>query len=330
MEIKNFDKPFEEVLNFKVDDTFKGKRLDQFLQTVYPEYSRSYYQKIIKDGYTFINDNLVKKPSKKLKGSENITLFIPPVPELKVEPENIPLKIFFEDNDIAVIYKPPHLVVHPSPGHERGTLVNALLYHFKQLSEFGGKFRAGIVHRLDKDTAGLMVVAKSEFAHKELQKQFQNRKVDKRYKAIIVGIPKKEYGIINLPIGRSVKDRKKMGIDTAKPREAITEYWLEKSWKKHNLSLVDIKLHTGRTHQIRVHFSAIGHPLLNDKTYGFKKSLLGSKLAKSLSEKLDYHALVAYRLAFRHPRTNEKIDISLDKLPEPLEDIIQSLDKDRD
>ncbi|RUM60180.1 MAG: RluA family pseudouridine synthase [Persephonella sp.] len=330
MEIKNFDKPFEEVLNFKVDDTFKGKRLDQFLHTVYPEYSRSYYQKIIKDGYTFINSCLVKKPSKKLKGDENITLFIPPVPELKVKPENIPLKIFFEDKDIAVIYKPPHLVVHPSPGHERGTLVNALLYHFKQLSEFGGKFRAGIVHRLDKDTAGLMVVAKTDFAHKELQKQFQNREVDKRYKAILIGIPKKEYGIIDLPIGRSVKDRKKMGVDTTKPREAITEYWLEKSWEKHNLSLVDIKLHTGRTHQIRVHFSAIGHPLLNDKTYGFKKSLLGSKLAKSLSEKLDYHALVAYRLAFRHPRTNEKIDISLDKLPEPLEDIIQALDKYRD
>ena len=319
---------FEDILNFVVDEEFKGKRVDQFLQSVYPEYSRNYYQKLIKDGYLFLNDKILTKPSKKLKVGDKITLLIPPPVEIELEAENIPLKIFYEDEDLAVVYKPPHMVAHPSPGHERGTLVNALLYHFKNLSEFGGKFRAGIVHRLDKETAGLMVIAKTEFAHKELQKQFQNRKVYKKYKAIIVGIPKKEHSIIDIPIGRSLTDRKKMGINTGKPREAITEYWLEKKWEKSNLSLVDIKLHTGRTHQIRVHFSALGHPLLNDRVYGFKKSLLKNKLAQELSDILDYHALVSYRLAFKHPRTGKKIDISLDKLPEPLNQIVERLDKE--
>ena len=320
-------KDYEDILNFVVDDEFNGKRVDQFLQSVYPEYSRNYYQKLIKEGYLLLNDKVINKPSKKLKIGDSITLLIPPPPEIKLEPENIPLKIFYEDEDIAVIYKPPHMVVHPSPGHERGTLVNALLYHFKNLSEFGGRFRAGIVHRLDKDTVGLMVIAKTEFAHKELQKQFQNRNIEKKYKAIIVGIPEKEHDIINLPIGRSVNDRKKMGINTNKPREAITEYWLEKRWEKSNLSLVDIKLHTGRTHQIRVHFSALGHPLLNDKVYGFKKSMLKTKLAQQLSDKLDYHGLVAYRLSFKHPRKDKLIDISLEKLPEPLNEIVETLDK---
>jgi 23S rRNA pseudouridine1911/1915/1917 synthase len=320
------EKKVEEILTFKVDKEFEGKRLDQFLATIYPEYSRSYYQQLIKDGFVSIDGKEVRKPSIKLKGNKTIQINIPPPPELKVEPENIPLNIYYEDEDLAVVYKPPHMVVHPSVGHEKGTLVNALLYHFKNLSEYGGKFRAGIVHRLDKDTAGLMVIAKTEFAHKELQKQFQNREVNKKYKAIITGIPKKEHDLIDLPIGRSIYDRKKMGINTTNPRDALTEYWLEKKWEKHNLSLVDIKLHTGRTHQIRVHFSAIGHPLLNDRVYGFKISKLKTDLAKELSKKLDYHALVAYRLAFKHPRTQKIIDISLKNLPEPLEEIIEKLD----
>jgi len=323
------EKSFEEVLNFKVEKDFSNKRLDQFLALVYPEYSRSYYQQLIKDGNVLIDDKKVKKPSTKLKENQNILVFIPPPPDIEIKAENIPLDIYYEDEDIAVVYKPPHMVVHMSVGHESGTLVNALLYHFKNLSEFGGKYRAGIVHRLDKETAGLMVIAKTEFAHKELQKQFQNREVNKKYKAIITGIPKNKYGLIDLPIGRSVYDRKKMGINSNNPKDAITEYWLEKAWEEHNLSLVDIKLHTGRTHQIRVHFSAIGHPLLNDKVYNFKVSKLKTPLAKELSKQLDFHALVSYRLAFKHPRTKKLIDISLKKLPEPIEKIIETLDKNK-
>ncbi|RUM48293.1 MAG: RluA family pseudouridine synthase [Hydrogenothermus sp.] len=318
-----------EILEFEVDKEFEGKRLDQFLASVYPEYSRSYYQKLIKEGNVLEKEKNLKKPSFKVKSGQKITLIIPPPKPLEVIPENIPLKVFYEDEDLAVIYKPPHMVVHPSPGHTSGTLVNALLYHFKNVSQFQGKERAGIVHRLDKETAGLMVVAKSEFAHKELQKLFQERKVNKKYKAIVVGLVKKEHGFIDFPIGRSIYNRQKMGTVSTNARDALTEYWVEKRWEKHNLTLVDIKLHTGRTHQIRVHFSELGHPLLNDKVYGFKKSQLESEVAKELSDKLDYHALVAYRLAFNHPRTGEKIDISLENLPEPLEEIIKILNKEK-
>lgn len=317
----------EEVLTFKVEKEYKNKRIDQFLSMVYPEFSRAYYQKLIKEGNVLEKGKPIKKPSFKVKEGQEITIIIPPPPSLDIEPENIPLDIYYEDEDLAVVYKPPHMVVHPSVGHTSGTLVNALLYHFKNVSEYQGRERAGIIHRLDKETAGLLIVAKSEFAHKELQKQFQERLVDKRYKAIVSGIVKKDHDFIDLPIGRSIYNRQKMGIEAVNPRDALTEYWVEKRWEKHNLSLVDIKLHTGRTHQIRVHFSAIGQPLLNDKVYGFKKSSLKSEEAKKSSDILDYHALVAYKIAFTHPRTNKKIEISLKELPKPIPEIIELLNK---
>jgi len=306
----------KEELTFKTEE--KGIRLDQFLAKAYPEFSRSYYQKLIKDGLVYVDEKQTKKPSTKLKENQSVRLIIPPPQNLEVKPENIPLDIHYEDQDIAVIYKPPGMVVHPSPGHTSGTLVNALLYHFENVSQYGGRERAGIVHRLDKDTAGLMVVAKSEYAHKELQKQFQERKVDKRYKAVVVGIVKKDHGLIDLPIGRSIYNRQKMGTVSTNLREALTEYWTEKRWEEHNLSLVDIKLHTGRTHQIRVHFSQIGHPLLNDRVYGFKKSALRSEISIKFSDEMNYHGLVAYSLSFTHPRTGKKLSIALQKLPEPI------------
>ncbi|WP_457624231.1 RluA family pseudouridine synthase [Persephonella sp.] len=313
-----------ERLTFRFEEE-KGKRLDQFLAGAYPEFSRSYYQKLIKDGLVQVDGKTVKKPSLKLKEGNQVSLTIPPPEKIDVQPENIPLDIKYEDEDIAVIYKPPGMVVHPSPGHTSGTLVNALLYHFENVSQYGGRERAGIVHRLDKDTAGLMVVAKSEFAHKELQKQFQDRTVDKRYMAIVSGIVKKDHGLIDLPIGRSIYNRQKMGTTATNLRDALTEYWVKKRWDEHNLTLVDIKLHTGRTHQIRVHFSEIGHPLLNDRTYGFKKSSLKSEIAREFSQKLGYHALVAYRLSFKHPRTGKQIDISLERIPEPIDHYLSVL-----
>ncbi|HHG73733.1 MAG TPA: RluA family pseudouridine synthase [Persephonella sp.] len=312
-----------EELIFKSEE--KGIRLDQFLAKAYPEFSRSYYQKLIKDGMVYVDEKQTKKPSAKLKENQSVRLIIPPAQSLDVKPENIPLEVHYEDQDIAVIYKPPGMVVHPSPGHTSGTLVNALLYHFGNVSQYGGRERAGIVHRLDKDTAGLMVVAKSEFAHKELQKQFQERTVDKRYKAIVVGIVQKDHGLIDLPIGRSIYNRQKMGTVSTNLRDALTEYWTEKRWGNHNLSLVDIKLHTGRTHQIRVHFSQIGHPLLNDRVYGFKKTSLRSDISRKFSEEMNFHALVAYRLSFTHPRTGERLNIQLEKLPEPIESYISIL-----
>ncbi len=316
----------EEIITLRVSSELSNKRLDAFLVTAYPEYSRTYYQNLIENGFVFNNNVAVKKASIKVKEGEEYIIIIPPQQELSVEPENIPLDIYYEDEDLAVVYKPPGMVVHPSVGHTSGTLVNALLYHFKHISQYQGKERAGIVHRLDKDTAGLIIVAKSEFAHKELQKMFQNREIDKRYKAIVLGIVDKNHGMIDLPIGRSIYDRQKMGTVATNLRDALTEYWVEKRYEKHGLTLVDIKLHTGRTHQIRVHFSSIGHPLFNDYTYGFKLSKLKSDLAKELSKKLNYHALVAYRLAFKHPRKEEIIDIKLDTLPNPLPEILERLE----
>ncbi len=311
----------QEILNFKVEEEFEGKRIDQFLASVYPEFSRSYFQKLIKDGFVLKEENKIKKPSVKVKKGDSYSLIIPPVEEVSIEPENIPLDIYFEDRDIAVIYKPPNMVVHPSPGHTSGTVVNALLYHFKNVSEFGGRERAGIVHRLDKDTAGLMVIAKSEFAHKELQKQFQDRTVEKKYKAIVSGIVKNDYGKIDLPIGRSIYNRKKMGTEATNLRDALTEYWVEERFEEHNLTIVDIKLHTGRTHQIRVHFSATGHPLLNDRVYGFKKSYLKTEKAKKISEKYNYHALVSYKLGFKHPRNEKYMEFKLNQFPEIFKEI---------
>ncbi|MEZ0323757.1 MAG: RluA family pseudouridine synthase [Hydrogenothermaceae bacterium] len=303
-----------EFISFKVGDGFENKRLDQFLASVYPEYSRSYYQNLIKSGFVKVDGETVSKPSQKVRLNQEITVEVPPPEPLDITPENIPIKIYYEDEDIAVIHKPAGMVVHPSVGHTTGTLVNALLYHFRNVSLYQGVERAGIVHRLDKDTEGIMVVAKSEFAHKELQKMFAERHIDKRYKAVVVGVVKKDYGLIDLPIGRSSFDRQKMGIVSTKLRDALTEFWVEKRSENLNITLVAIKLHTGRTHQIRVHFSAIGHPLFNDYVYGFKLSKVSPSL-KDIAHQIKYHSLVAYKLSFKHPRTKEYLSFEIEDMP---------------
>ncbi|NPA52072.1 MAG: RluA family pseudouridine synthase [Aquificae bacterium] len=318
----------EEELTFKVDKHFNSKRLDQFLSEVYPEYSRNYYQNLIKEGLVFSEKKPIKKPSKKIKEGEEYTVLIPKPQNLEIKPEKIPLDILYEDEDIAVVFKPAGMVVHPSVGHTSKTLVNALLHHFKNVSQYGGKNRAGIVHRLDKDTAGLLITAKTEFAHKELQKQFQNKEVDKRYKTIVTGKPK-QHEIIDLPIGRSIFNRKKMGTTSTNLRDAITEYWLENYDSKSNISLVDIKLYTGRTHQIRVHMSSIGHPILNDRTYGFKLSSVKDPKIREFLKTVPYHYLIAYKIGFSHPRTKQYIEVELDKFPEYF-NVVQNILKGRD
>lgn len=313
-----------EHITFTVEENLKDLRLDQFLATAYPEYSRAYYQNLIKLGLVYVDGKSTTKPSNKVKEGQNILVYIPPPEPLNIQPENIPIKIYYEDNDLAVVHKPAGMVVHPSVGHLSGTLVNALLYHFKNISLYQGVERAGIVHRLDKDTEGLVVVAKSEFAHKELQRMFAERLVDKRYMAVVTGIVSKDYGLIDLPIGRSVYDRQKMGTVSTNLRDALTEFWVEKRNQKLNLTLVNIKLHTGRTHQIRVHFSAIGHPLFNDYVYGFKLSKVDTSL-KDLASRLRFHSLVAYKLTFNHPRTGELLEFKIESMPpqiKELEDMI--------
>jgi len=237
------------------------------------------------------------------------------------------LKIIYEDGDVAVVYKPPGLVVHPSPGYESGTLVNALLYHIKDLSSIGGTDRPGIVHRLDKGTAGVMVVAKNDRAHRELSRQFQERITDKRYLALVTPIPKEEHKVIDLPIGRSLADRKKFSVFSNKVRDAKTEYWIKEVFKEAKSVLLDIKIYTGRTHQIRVHLHSQGMHIWGDTTYGFKKSKLPKKV-EHLVELLprDSFWLVAYKLGFYHPSTKEWMEFEVEP-PEGYMEILEELRK---
>ena len=300
-----------ETLTFEVEENFKNQRLDKFLASVYPELSRSYLQELIEEGFVKVNGEAVKKPSKKLKVGQVVELNIPEPKGLELKPEPIPIEVIYEDKDLAVVYKPPGLVVHPSPGYESGTLVNALLYRFKELSTVGGSDRPGIVHRLDKGTAGLMVVAKNDKAHRELAKQFHDRVTDKRYMALVTPFPPKGHFVIDLPIGRSVGDRKKFSVFSPKAREAKTEVWEKERFEKGASSLLDIKIYTGRTHQIRVHLKSVGLNIWGDTTYGFKRSKL-PKEVQHLVDLLpkDSFWLVSYRLGFYHPTTKEWLEFT--------------------
>ncbi len=315
------DVAIEEVLEFVVDKENEGERLDKFLAKVYPELSRSYIKKLIKEGFVLINGEKITKPSRKVKEREKITLFVPEPEPLEVKPENIPIEIIYEDKDIAVIVKPCGLVVHPSPGYTSGTLVNALLYHIKDLSSIGGVERPGIVHRLDKETAGLMVIAKNDKAHQELVRQFAERRTNKFYKALVKGIVRNDHGVIELPIGRHPFERKKFSVFSKSPKPAKTEYWVIERFEKYEITLLDIKIYTGRTHQIRVHMSALGHPVLGDTTYGFKRSSVPEEINRLMGE---CNMLIAYKLGFFHPSKGEYMEFTIEE-PEPFKSVLNFL-----
>ncbi len=312
-------KRIQQVLTFQVDEE---KRLDVFLANAYPEFSRSYIQTIIEEGYVYVDFKEVTKPSKKLKPGQTVTLYVPEPEPISVEPEDIPLDIVYEDEDLLLVVKPCGLVVHPSPGYTRGTLVNALLYHVKNLSSIGGYQRPGIVHRLDKNTAGLMVIAKNDLAHRKLADDFKERKVLKFYKALVSGIVKQDYGIIEYPIQRHKEERKKFTI-SEEGKYAKTEFWVKQRFNNSKVSLLDVRIHTGRTHQIRVHLSSIGYPILGDRTYGFKSSSLPKDLLSLIGE---CHMLVSYRLAFKHPTKGAFMDFSIED-PEPFKSVLSYLEK---
>ncbi len=308
-----------ETLNFSVSEELSGSRLDLFLSRSYPELSRSYIKRLIEEGYVLVNGKETLKPSRKVRVGEEVSLSVPEPESLEVRPENIPLDILYEDKDIAVLVKPCGLVVHPSPGYTTGTLVNALLYHLNSLSSVGGTERPGIVHRLDKDTAGLMVIAKSDIAHRRLVAQFQSREVNKLYMALVKGIPKQEHGIIDAPIGRHPTDRKKFKAGEGK--EAITEFWVEEKYDAFGVSLLKVKIYTGRTHQIRVHLSSLGLPILGDITYGYKRSSLPEKLNRAMGE---CNMLVAYKLGFLHPTVGRWMEFEIAP-PEPFGSVLRLL-----
>ena len=303
-------------LKFSAEEKFIGKRLDIFLQSMLEEMSRAGVQKLIEDGLVKVNGKDIKKAGTKLKGNEIVEVKIPEeeVPELK--PENIPIDIVYEDEYIAVINKTSNMTVHPAQNIYTGTLVNALLYHFKSLSNINeDNIRPGIVHRLDKDTSGLIIIAKTNEAHEKLVEMFQSKNMKKTYIAICKGNFSQKSGRIENLIGRDPYERKRMAVVETNGKPAITNY--EVIDEVQDFSLMKVNIETGRTHQIRVHMKFLNHPILGDSTYG-----TSSKLAER-------QMLHAYKLEFIHPITKENIKV-VGKLPEDFENIIKKLKFDRE
>ncbi len=251
---------------FTVEQTNQGERLDQFLRAQMPEHSRAFLQKLIEEGRVLVN-GAASKASRKIQAGDVVSVEIPPPRPLETQAEAIPLQVLFEDQDLIVVNKAAGMVVHPAAGNFDGTLVNALLHHCRgQLSGIGGVERPGIVHRLDKGTTGCIVVAKNDAAHQSLVEQFKGRNVQKTYLAVCWGQFHKPAGRIETVIGRSTRDRKKMATDPSRGRAALSEYRVVKQLAE--FALVEVKPHTGRTHQIRVHMAHIGHGLVGDDVYG--------------------------------------------------------------
>lgn len=291
-------------------------RIDQYLHTCLPEFSRSFIQKLIEGGNVLVNDEKTKS-SLKLCGGEVILVSVPAAGRIAVGPEEIPLEILFEDKYLAVINKPAGMVVHPGAGVREGTLVNALLYHLNgSLSGISGELRPGIVHRLDKDTSGLMVVAKEDKTHRNLQEQIHDKLARRVYLAVLEGVMKTDSATIEKPIGRHPAKRKEMAV-TPKGKRAVSHYKVLA--RSHQYTLVEVDLETGRTHQIRVHMASLGYPVVGDLTYNRKST--GTLAAR---EKLGLcgHALHAFQLTFRHPISGESLQFQ-SRLPEDFEIFIQ-------
>ncbi len=300
-----------------------GRRIDVFVASKDLPLTRSMAKQLIGDGLITVGGAQVKASYHVAEGDE-VGVTIPKPEEPQAVPEDIPLDIIFEDSDIIVVNKPADMVVHPAVGNYGGTLVNALLAHCTDLSGVGGELRPGIVHRLDKGTSGVIVAAKNDEAHLSLSEQFKDRNVTKIYGALVFGVPKTPTGTIDTPIGRSQTDRKKMSTRTSKGRVALTEWKVLEAFGKY-LSWLEINLGTGRTHQIRVHMTDIGHPLVGDPTYGRggANRLPEGPLRETVSA-LYRPALHAWKLAFNHPRTGERVEFTA-PLPGDLQQLLDKL-----
>ncbi len=300
--------PDMEHVELTVPEHAGGERADKFLAAACENLSRSYLQKLLKDGYVRIGQTPVKS-SQKVTANTVIDLWIPEACQPEIVPENIPLSILYEDEDVIVVNKPKGMVVHPSNGHYSGTLVNALLYHCRDsLSGINGVTRPGIVHRIDMDTTGALVVCKNDAAHSSLALQMKEHSITRRYRAIVCGVLKEDEGTVEAPIGRHPKDRLKMAVNRQNGKPAVTHYRVLERLKGY--TYIECMLETGRTHQIRVHMASIGHPLLGDTVYGYTKqpfSLQGQTL----------HAMV---LGFTHPKTGSYIECTA-----PLPDYFTAL-----
>ena len=286
-----------------------GERIDRYLADNFEDKSRSYLQKLIKDGQVKVNGKPVKA-NYRLVFDDRVEIYMPEIKEPDIEPENIPLDILYEDKDVLLVNKPKQMVVHPAPGHYSGTLVNAIMYHCgNELSGINGVMRPGIVHRIDMDTTGSLVICKNDISHQSLSEQLKEHSINRIYEAIVHGNLKENEGTVNAPIGRHPTDRKKMSIHAKNGREAITHYKVLERFG--NYTHIQCKLETGRTHQIRVHMSSIGHPLLGDIVYG---------PAKCPFSGLQGQTLHAKTLGFIHPSSGEYIEVNA-----PLPDYFVSL-----
>lgn len=300
-------------LEFVIDDALKGERIDKFLSDTLSDVSRSYIQKQIKDGLVMVNKKVVKS-NYKLNVGDVLELEEPKLQEPDITAENIPIDILYEDSDLLIVNKPKGMVVHPSAGHYSGTLVNALMYYCKDdLSGINGVLRPGIVHRIDMDTTGSLVVCKNDFTHNHIAEQLKIHSITRVYHAIVHGVLKDDEGTINAPIGRHPTDRKKMSIHCKNGKDAITHYKVLQRFK--NYTYIECRLETGRTHQIRVHMASISHPLLGDSVYGPSKCPF----------QLQGQTLHAKTIGIIHPRTGEYLEVSA-PLPEYFENLLKKLE----
>lgn len=302
------------IKQYFVEPDEAGERIDRWLSEQDEEFSRSRVQKLLKDGAVTVNGSAVKS-SYKVEDGDVIEADVPEPVETEIIPEDIPLDILYEDEDVILVNKPKGMVVHPAPGHYSGTLVNALMYHCKdQLSGINGELRPGIVHRIDRDTTGVLVICKNDQAHRSLAEQLKVHSINRRYYAIVSGNLKEDDGTVDSPISRHPTDRKKMCAGAKGGRNAVTHWHVLERFGRY--TMIECKLETGRTHQIRVHMASIGHPILGDTVYGPEKQPFH----------LEGQTLHAGILGFIHPRTGEYVEFSA-PLPEYFEDLLEKLRK---
>lgn len=313
-----------DVFSFDVAPADDNLRLDRYIAGQIPDCTRSYAAKLIRKKHVQI-DGLPTKPSHKIQTGEHITVRLPAPEPVALIPESIPLDILFEDRHLIVVNKNPGLVVHPAAGHASGTLVNGILYHCPNLGGIGGEMRPGIVHRLDKDTSGTIVIAKTAQTHRNLSEQFKGRRVFKQYLALVHHIPKQDSGVIDLPVGRHPVDRKKMSTASPRGREALTLWQIKEKFL--DAALLEIELKTGRTHQIRVHCKSIGHPLVGDPVYGTRKKRVSSAKQKDeltlVVGSVKRQMLHAFQLGFVHPVTGKDLIFEA-PLPDDMKSIIEA------
>jgi len=320
------------IFNIIVPINFHGYRIDKFLHSQINELSRTRLQALINDGQVKLNNTIINNASKKIKKEDKIKIHFPPPKETVIKPNKIPLDILYDDDDIIVINKSPGVVVHPGAGNYENTIVNGLLYKYRNnLSDIGGKLRPGIVHRIDKDTSGVIVVAKNDNAHINLSQQFSNHSIRRVYEALVWGSLRPQNGKISEKISRSIKNRQLMSVRKDKGKMAITNYKTIKIFQNSNLpkiSLLECRLETGRTHQIRVHMNFKGNPIVGDKSYGKSKKKF-KKIDISIENQINNfnrQALHAKSLGLTHPKTKKEIFFEAAR-PEDFDRLVKSLKK---